>query len=127
MYLLLTADVFVNFLSFCELLTVLSEIFILLRLLSFTALQSRRFQIIVSNADAMWSISPLAKTMPRGFVAPLRDRLANRGYVAALASRFNSKYPATSSASASDAVLSSSLIAVLRMRGLMSVGTGLRS
>ena len=39
----------------------------------------------------------------------------------------SSKYPATSIARSSDAVPSSRSIAVVRTRGLMSVGTGLRS
>jgi hypothetical protein len=68
--------------------------------------------------------------MPRGLGAPLRDRRSDlcRNIAGFVRIQFEiPKYPATSIASAREAVLSSSLIAVLRMRGLMPVGTGLRS
>jgi len=79
-----------------------------------------------SKADAMRSISALFR--PCRAASSLHFETALPIYFAmwrALPSS-RSKYPATSTTSAREAVLSSSLIAVLRMRGLMSVGTGLR-
>ena len=70
----------------------------------------------------------LAEAMPRGFVAPLRDGVANLFLrLCGLCLRPDRNTSPPPIARASDAVLSSSLIAVVRMRGLMPVGTDFRS
>ena len=69
-----------------------------------------------------------SETVPRGFVAPLRDGVANLFLrLCGLCLRPDRNTSPPPIARASDAVLSSSLIAVVRMRGLMPVGTDFRS
>src|SRR6266446_3037120 len=73
-----------------------------------------RFQIIMLKCRRHAVDFAFGETMPCGFIAPLGDGLTDVcGYFAGLPA-CSSKYPATSIASASEAVLSSSLIAVLR-------------
>ena len=81
-------------------------------------LESRRHPVDLVLAEALM---PPASSRHVDTALPTLSAISR-----ALASS-RSKYSATDMAKARDAVSSSSLIAVVSMRGLMSVGTGLRS
>ena len=69
----------------------------------------------------------LGKAVPHRFITPFRYGFPDLCRNCLCPLYQCRKYPPTSKANSRGAVVSSSLIAVLRMRGLMSVGTGLRS